>query len=203
MHKNRFPALRYANNDRHKRCLIVNMNNEEKEKRKRSKLIADDTKLIADGTKQNKKRQKFYVVRGWKHCVLFGKLTEDQHRTIYPQCKMFQCTKTGFQRCTMQIKIAIKVPYRQLGRTCLFDLRGTWLRRETNKIFDLTFNFLIDMNNEEKEKRKHGKQITDDTKLIADGTKQNKKRQKVYVVPRGSQFCRSGLGILRKGEVIP
>ncbi|KRY24681.1 hypothetical protein T01_11928, partial [Trichinella spiralis] len=23
MHKNRFPALRYANNDRHKRCLIV------------------------------------------------------------------------------------------------------------------------------------------------------------------------------------
>ncbi|KRY06113.1 hypothetical protein T03_3672, partial [Trichinella britovi] len=59
------------------------------------------------------------------------------------------------------------------------------------------------MNNEEKEKRKHGKQITDDTKRIADGTKQNKERQKVYVVPRGSQFCRSGLGILRKGEVIP
>ncbi|KRZ60919.1 hypothetical protein T02_2508 [Trichinella nativa] len=50
------------------------------------------------------------------------------------------------------------------------------------------------MNNEEKEKRKHGKQITDDTK-------QNKERQKVYVVLRGSQFCRSGLGILRKGEV--
>ncbi|KRY11132.1 hypothetical protein T12_6553 [Trichinella patagoniensis] len=71
------------------------------------------------------------------------------------------------------------------------------------KSFDLTFNILIDMNNEEKEKRKHGKQITDDTKRIADGTKQNKKRQKVYVVPRGSQFCRSGLGILRKGEVIP
>ncbi|KRX33645.1 hypothetical protein T05_4447, partial [Trichinella murrelli] len=59
------------------------------------------------------------------------------------------------------------------------------------------------MNNEEKEKRKHGKQITDDTKRIADGTKQGKKRQKVYVVPRGSQFCRSGLGILRRGEVIP
>ncbi|KRY46254.1 hypothetical protein T03_4644 [Trichinella britovi] len=56
-----------------------------------------------------------------------------------------------------------------------------------------------------KEKMTHlaSKQITDDTKRIADGTKQNKKRQKVYVVPRGSQFCRSGLGILRKGEVIP
>ncbi|KRY25841.1 hypothetical protein T03_7413 [Trichinella britovi] len=55
MHKNRFSAQRYANNDRHKRCLIVskgalvrltyvasgsvvkrslNMNNEEKKKRK-------------------------------------------------------------------------------------------------------------------------------------------------------------------------
>ncbi|KRZ63634.1 hypothetical protein T08_12321 [Trichinella sp. T8] len=50
------------------------------------------------------------------------------------------------------------------------------------------------MNNEEKKKRKHRRlveQIADDTKRIADGTKQNKKRQK------------SGLGILRKGEVIP
>ncbi|KRX31381.1 hypothetical protein T09_14667, partial [Trichinella sp. T9] len=45
------------------------------------------------------------------------------------------------------------------------------------KNFDSTFNILIDMNNEEKEKRKHGKQITDDTKRIVDGTKQNKKRQ--------------------------
>ncbi|KRX32648.1 hypothetical protein T06_12311, partial [Trichinella sp. T6] len=57
------------------------------------------------------------------------------------------------------------------------------------------------MNNEEKKKRKHGRlveQIADDTKRIADGTKQNKKRQKVYAVPRGSQFCKSGLGILRK-----
>ncbi|KRX61677.1 hypothetical protein T09_4895 [Trichinella sp. T9] len=63
-----------------------------------------------------------------------------------------------------------------------------------------------DMNNEEKKKRKHRRlveQIADDTKRIADGTKQNKKRQKVYAVPRGSQFCKSGLGILRKGEVIP
>ncbi|KRY05679.1 hypothetical protein T01_559 [Trichinella spiralis] len=35
--------------------------------------------------------------------------------------KKFQCTKTGFQRCAMQITIAIKVPYRQLGRTRSFD----------------------------------------------------------------------------------
>ncbi|KRX31173.1 hypothetical protein T05_14740, partial [Trichinella murrelli] len=50
------------------------------------------------------------------------------------------------------------------------------------------------MNNEEKKKRKHGRLV----EQIADGTKQNKKRQKVYAVPRGSQFCKSGLGILRK-----
>ncbi|KRY48220.1 hypothetical protein T03_14613 [Trichinella britovi] len=40
--------------------------------------------------------------------------------------KKFQCTKTGFERCVMQITIAIKVPYRQLGRTRSFDLRGKW-----------------------------------------------------------------------------
>ncbi|KRY29099.1 hypothetical protein T01_867 [Trichinella spiralis] len=38
--------------------------------------------------------------------------------------KKFQCTKTGFQRCAMQITITIKVLYHQLGCTCLFDLRG-------------------------------------------------------------------------------
>ncbi|KRY18959.1 hypothetical protein T12_5459 [Trichinella patagoniensis] len=57
------------------------------------------------------------------------------------------------------------------------------------------------MKSEEKNKRKYGRhemQIADDTKRIADDTKQTKKRQKVYVVPRGSQFCKSGLGILRK-----
>ncbi|KRZ17914.1 hypothetical protein T11_6718 [Trichinella zimbabwensis] len=47
------------------------------------------------------------------------------------------------------------------------------------------------------------KQFADDTKQLTDNTKQNKKRQKVYAVPHGSQFCKSGLGILRKGEVIP
>ncbi|KRX61839.1 hypothetical protein T12_8764 [Trichinella patagoniensis] len=42
------------------------------------------------------------------------------------------------------------------------------------------------MNNEEKKKRKHGRlveQIADGTKRIADGTKQNKKRQKGEVIP--------------------
>ncbi|KRX48037.1 hypothetical protein T05_1988 [Trichinella murrelli] len=38
----------------------------------------------------------------------------------------FQRTKTGFERCVMQITIAIKVPYRQLGCTRSFDLRGKW-----------------------------------------------------------------------------
>ncbi|KRX65296.1 hypothetical protein T09_9042 [Trichinella sp. T9] len=45
---------------------------------------ACDTKQITDGTKQNKRRQ-----------------------------VKFQCAKTGFERCAMQITIAIKVPYRQ------------------------------------------------------------------------------------------
>ncbi|KRX36490.1 hypothetical protein T05_12621, partial [Trichinella murrelli] len=96
------------------------------------------------------------------------------------------------------------VPYRQLGtlvRLTYVASRSVVKRRSLN------------MNNEEKKKRKHRrlveqiaddmKRIADDTKRIADGTKQNKKRQKVYAVPRGSQFCKSGLGILRKGEVIP
>ncbi|KRZ93181.1 hypothetical protein T08_3711 [Trichinella sp. T8] len=45
---------------------------------------ACETKQITDGTKQNKRRQ-----------------------------VKFQCAKTGFERCAMQITIAIKVPYRQ------------------------------------------------------------------------------------------
>ncbi|KRY80975.1 hypothetical protein T4D_15655 [Trichinella pseudospiralis] len=52
------------------------------------------------------------------------------------------------------------------------------------------------------EQRRKGENA-DDAKQIADGTKQNKRSQEVYAVPRGSQFCKSGLGILRKGEVIP
>ncbi|KRY41206.1 hypothetical protein T01_10377 [Trichinella spiralis] len=49
-----------------------------------------------------------------------------RHRLEFIFSKKLQCTKTGFQRCAMQITIAIKVPYRQLGRTRSFDLRGKW-----------------------------------------------------------------------------
>ncbi|KRX20207.1 hypothetical protein T07_14087, partial [Trichinella nelsoni] len=35
-----------------------------------------------------------------------------RHRLEFIFSKKFQCTKTGFQRCAMQITIAIKVPYR-------------------------------------------------------------------------------------------
>ncbi|KRY25983.1 hypothetical protein T01_8737, partial [Trichinella spiralis] len=62
MRKNRFLAVRYANNDRHKRvpyrqlgrtCLLhLHMNNEEKSEN------AVDTKRNADGTMQNNKREK-------------------------------------------------------------------------------------------------------------------------------------------------
>ncbi|KRY43354.1 hypothetical protein T01_4458, partial [Trichinella spiralis] len=40
-----------------------------------------------------------------------------RHRLEFTINKKFHCTKTGFQRCAMQITIAIKVSYRQLGRT--------------------------------------------------------------------------------------
>ncbi|KRY34732.1 hypothetical protein T01_10361, partial [Trichinella spiralis] len=79
----------------------------------------------------------------------------------------------------------------------------------------------------------HTKQIEDDTKQIEDHTKQNKRRQSSWDPNSvglglgyferaklshnrgpheaeqektkflGPQFCRSGIGILRKGEVIP
>ncbi|KRY39185.1 hypothetical protein T01_9334, partial [Trichinella spiralis] len=51
------------------------------------------------------------------------------------------------------------------------------------------------MKKRKSENRRHEEQITNGTKRIADGTKQNKKRQKVYAVPRGSPFCKAGLGI--------
>ncbi|KRX91266.1 hypothetical protein T4E_2236, partial [Trichinella pseudospiralis] len=34
-------------------------------------------------------------------------------------------------------------------------------------------------------------------------TRSGIKKGRRYAVPRGSQFCKSGFGILRKGEVIP
>ncbi|KRZ51990.1 hypothetical protein T02_15289 [Trichinella nativa] len=121
--------------------------------------------------------------------------------------KKFQCTKTGFQRCTMQITIAIKVPYRQKKSENAVDTKRNADGTKQNTIKEEKYvRFLVYLDSVRKRKSENAddtKQITDDTKRIADGTKQNKKRQKVYVVPRGSQFCRSGLGILRKGEVIP
>ncbi|KRX39947.1 hypothetical protein T05_12881 [Trichinella murrelli] len=186
MHKNRFPALRYANNDRHKRCLIVskgaflrltcvasgsvvkrslNMNNEEKKKRKHGRLveqIADDMKRIADGTKQNKKRQKVYALSSlFLFCIaVLGILQKDEirfqlqneflwhlkhlhaecispvhivslHRLEFILSKRFQCTKTGFQRCAMQITIAIKaLRYANNDRhkRCLIVSKGALVR---------------------------------------------------------------------------
>ncbi|KRX94124.1 hypothetical protein T4E_4380 [Trichinella pseudospiralis] len=48
------------------------------------------------------------------------------------------------------------------------------------------------------------KQIEDDAKQIKDDTKQ-KCGMKTYGIcgSPGSQFCKSGIGILQKGEVIP
>ncbi|KRY55205.1 hypothetical protein T03_5681, partial [Trichinella britovi] len=96
------------------------------------------------------------------------------------------------------VRVHSFVPYRQLGTL----VRLTYVASRS------VVKRSLNMNNEEKKKRKHRrlveqiaddmKRIADDTKRIADGTKQNKKRQKVYAVPRGSQFCKSGLGILRK-----
>ncbi|KRX26858.1 hypothetical protein T07_10461 [Trichinella nelsoni] len=94
MHKNRFLTLLYANNDRHTRCLIVDMNNEE-----RSENVVD-TKESADGTKQNKRREKngLGILRKGEVIPMLE----------FVFSKKFQCTKTGFYRCSMQIMIAIK-----------------------------------------------------------------------------------------------
>ncbi|KRX12397.1 hypothetical protein T07_1591 [Trichinella nelsoni] len=50
MHKNRFPALRYANNDRHKRCLIVKLIKQIESEN------ADDTNQIMDSTTQKQEK---------------------------------------------------------------------------------------------------------------------------------------------------
>ncbi|KRX33498.1 hypothetical protein T05_14434 [Trichinella murrelli] len=44
---------------------------------------------------------------------LLWRYLPDRYRLKFIFTKKFQCTKTGFQRCAMQITIAIKVPYRQ------------------------------------------------------------------------------------------
>ncbi|KRY29091.1 hypothetical protein T01_1929 [Trichinella spiralis] len=60
-----------------------------------------------------------------EQCISPGH-TVSRHRLEFIVSKKFQCTKTGFQRCSMQITIAIKVPYRRLGHARSFDLRGKW-----------------------------------------------------------------------------
>ncbi|KRZ84824.1 hypothetical protein T08_2557 [Trichinella sp. T8] len=75
---------------------LNNMNKEEKSQN------AVDTKQNTYGMKLNNKREK------------------TRYEFIFRN-KKFQCTKTGFERCAMQITIAIKVPYHQLGRTRSFD----------------------------------------------------------------------------------
>ncbi|KRZ08130.1 hypothetical protein T11_16716, partial [Trichinella zimbabwensis] len=62
---------------------------------------------------------------------------------------------------------------------------------------------------------KKNKNADDTVQKSIDGTKQIKRKQEacwardaskghtVYAVPHGSQFCKSGIGILQKGEVIP
>ncbi|KRY35321.1 hypothetical protein T01_7209, partial [Trichinella spiralis] len=76
MHKNRFPALRYANNDRHKRCLIVSkgalvrLTYVASGSVRRKSENAGDTKHIAELTKQNKKR---HAVLPWvPHSISLG-----------------------------------------------------------------------------------------------------------------------------------
>ncbi|KRX92541.1 hypothetical protein T4E_8875 [Trichinella pseudospiralis] len=79
----------------------------------------------------------------------------------------------------MQITIAIKVPYHHI---LTFYRYGS----EEN-------------NGENPDDRKC---IADDTKQIADGTsgsrtaRSRSKEDRRYAVPRGSQFCKFGLGIL-------
>ncbi|KRY16510.1 hypothetical protein T12_14644 [Trichinella patagoniensis] len=100
---------------------------------------AVDMKRNADGIKQNNKRE-----------------------------KKFQCTKTGFERCAMQITIAIKVPYHQLGRTRSFDYVASG---STCK----TFSEYMTLNNMNKEEKS---QNAVDTKQNTYGMKLNNKREK-------------------------
>ncbi|KRY39292.1 hypothetical protein T03_6785, partial [Trichinella britovi] len=57
-----------------------------------------DTNQNADGTKQNNRREK---------CISLVHIVS-RHRLEFILSKKFHCTKTGFQRCVMQITIAIK-----------------------------------------------------------------------------------------------
>ncbi|KRY69150.1 hypothetical protein T4A_2814 [Trichinella pseudospiralis] len=61
---------------------------------------------------------------------------------------------------------------------------------------------ITDVTKEEEQERKRGS----GSRTTRSGSRTARSRStedRRYAVPRGSQFCKSGLGILRKGEVIP
>ncbi|KRX81522.1 hypothetical protein T06_8989 [Trichinella sp. T6] len=107
--------------------------------------------------------------------------------------KKSQCTKTGFQRCAMQITIAIKVPYRQsrprFSSAVSFELGGkeefiAALRRLPQ--LDLQLATPPYSNGALSSVRAHSfvklmkqrkSENADDTNQITDGTMQNKRRQ--------------------------
>ncbi|KRY84807.1 hypothetical protein T4D_6817 [Trichinella pseudospiralis] len=97
----------------------------------------------------------------------------------------------------MQITIAITMPYHKYRE---------W-RIEENKNADGSVQKSIDGRKEIERKQQafHFQfENADDTKQIKDDTKQ-KCGMKTYGIcgSPGSQFCKSGIGILQKGEVIP
>ncbi|KRX61391.1 hypothetical protein T09_1109 [Trichinella sp. T9] len=74
---------------------------------KRKRESAVDAKQNAYGMKLNNKREKLIRL------VTSNRLSYNSSLEKFILSKKFQCTKTGFERCAMQITIAIKVPYRQ------------------------------------------------------------------------------------------
>ncbi|KRY44453.1 hypothetical protein T03_390, partial [Trichinella britovi] len=60
--------------------------------------------------------------------------------------RKFQCAKTGLESCTMQITIAIKVPYHQLGRTRSFD----YVASGSSVFVLISERYRLNVNNEEK-----------------------------------------------------
>ncbi|KRZ48426.1 hypothetical protein T02_10633 [Trichinella nativa] len=121
---------------------------------------AEETKLNADNTKQNNRREhkKFQCTKtGFERCAMqitiaikvpyhqLGRTRSFDYVASGSICKTFsdkkfQCTKTGFERCAMQITIAIKVPYHQLGRTRSFDYvaSGSICKTFSDKKFQCT-----------------------------------------------------------------
>ncbi|KRY06700.1 hypothetical protein T12_9359 [Trichinella patagoniensis] len=88
---------------------------------------ADDTKQITDATKKNNRKQEVNAISSLclfydavhrpavasllnfqiEQCISLVHIVS-RHRLEFILSKRFQCTKTGFQRCAMQITITIK-----------------------------------------------------------------------------------------------